>query len=34
MATKNENEEAVLKLFPCLTPNPRGGDQWDASLYL
>jgi len=31
MATKNENEEAVLKLFPCLTPNPRGGDQWDAS---
>ena len=34
MATLNVNEKAVLKLFPCLTPNPRGGDQWDASLYL
>ena len=32
MATLNVNEKAVLKLFPCLTPNPRGGDQWDASL--
>lgn len=32
MATLNVNEKAVLKLFPCLTPNPRKGDQWDASL--
>jgi|TARA_B100001094_G_scaffold188902_1_gene183152 hypothetical protein len=34
VATLNVNEKAVLKLFPCLTPNPRGGDKWDASLCL